>query len=114
MILTLAAAALLGATGLPSMASGSYPGPGIRPPAKHDTAKYELGKAVFTGKSGLTIGAGNAETQGATLKEWQKALPVAVQRTTDLTAMAGKLTQGQLDGLQHFLEVRYNLKKAAK
>ncbi len=114
MLLTMVAAVLVGTTSVPSMASGSYPGPGIRPPAKHDTAKYELGKAVFNGKTQLTIGAGNAETQGATLKEWQKALPVAVQRTTDLPAMAGKLTQDQMDGLQHFLEVRYNLKKAAK
>ena len=114
MLLTMVAAVLLGATSVPSMASGSYPGPGIRPPAKHDMAKYELGKAVFTGKTQLAIGAGNAETQGATLKEWQKSLPGAVQRTTDLPAMAGKLTNDQLDGLQHFLEIRYNLKKAAK
>jgi hypothetical protein len=113
-LLTVVAAVILGAASVPSMASGSYPGPGIRPPAKYDTAKYELGKAVFTGKAPLTVGAGNAETQGATLKDWQKALPVALQRTTDLPAMAGKLTSGQLDGLQHFLEVRYNLKKAAK
>ena len=41
--------------GLSASASGSYVGGVIRPPVRIDSARYELGKAVFTGKAKLTI-----------------------------------------------------------
>jgi hypothetical protein len=115
MILTLAAALLIGG-GAPTLleASGSYPGPGIRPAVRVNTAKYELGKAVFNGKATMTAGAGNADVQGEKLAAWQKALPVAAAKTVNLPALAGKLTTEQIDALEYFLEVRYNLKKAAQ
>lgn len=115
MILTLSAALLVGGgTSFPLLASGSYPGPGIRPAVRLNTQKYELGKAVFNGKATMTPGAGNAEVQVEKLKTWQAALPVAAAKTVDLPALAGKLTAEQMDALQYFLEVRYNLKKAAQ
>jgi hypothetical protein len=115
MILTLATALLVGgATPLPVEASGSYPGPGIRPAVRVNTPKYELGKAVFNGKATMAAGAGNAEVQGEKLKAWQQALPVAAAKTVNLPALAGKLTTEQIEALQYFLEIRYNLKKAAQ
>lgn len=115
MILTLAATLLIGG-GAPTLleASGSYPGPAIRPAVRVITAKYELGKAVFNGKATMSAGAGNAEAQGEKLAAWQKALPVAAAKTVNLPAFAGKLTAEQMDALQYFIEVRYNLKKAAQ
>jgi hypothetical protein len=115
MILTLAATLLIGG-GAPTLleASGSYPGPGIRPAVRVNTAKYELGKAVFNGKATMTAGAGNADVQGEKLTAWQKALPAAAAKTVNLPALAGKLTTEQIDALEYFLEVRYNLKKAAQ
>jgi hypothetical protein len=112
MILTLAAVFLLGGTPTLLEASGSYPGPGIRPSSRINAVKYELGKAVFNGKATLTAGAGDAAEQGGKLTAWQKLLPVAAAKTVDLPALAGKLTTEQLDALQYFIEIRYNLKKA--
>lgn len=95
-------------------ASGSYIAVGVRPLVKIDSARYELGKAVFTGKAKLAETPTSPETQSATLAAWQKGLPASVQKTTNLPGMAGKLTAAQLDGLKHYLEVRYNLKTSGE
>lgn len=114
MILTLTAAVVLGGSIQPIMASGSYPGAGIRPASRVIPAKYELGKTIFNGKATLNAGAGDAEAQRPILQGWQKALPASAAKGVDLPALAGKLTGEQIDALQHFLEIRYGLKKAAQ
>ncbi len=100
--------------GLSASASGNYVGGVVRPPVRIDSTRYELGKAVFTGKAKLADAPVNAESQSASLAAWQKALPASVQKTVDLNAMAGRLSAAQLDGLRHYLEIRYSLKTSGQ
>lgn len=96
------------------LASGSYSGGGVKPPIKIDSTRYELGKAVFTGKAKLGDSKTDEDTQKSQLAAWQKALPASVQRTADLPSLAGRLTASQLDGLGHFLQIRYNVNPATR
>ena len=109
-----ALAVACGVATLELTASGSYTAVGIKPLIKIDSARFELGKAVFTGKTKLAETPTAPETQSATLTAWQKGLPASVQKTANLPALAGKLTAAQLDGLKHYLEVRYNLKTSGE
>lgn len=109
-VLALACAGIL--VGYGAQASGSYSGGGVKPPIKIDSTRYELGKAVFTGKAKLGDSKTDEENQKTLLSAWQKALPASVQRTADLPTLAGRLTASQLDGLGHFLQIRYNVNPA--
>jgi hypothetical protein len=109
-ICVLVSACLLAITGM--QASGTYSGGGVKPPVKIDSARYELGKAVFTGKAKLGDTKADEEAQKTQLSAWQKSLPASVQKTADLPAFAGRLTEAQLDGLGHFLQIRYNVTPA--
>lgn len=100
--------------GFGAQASGSYSGGGVKPPIKIDSTRYELGKAVFTGKAKLGDSKTDEENQKVQLSAWQKALPASVQRTADLPTLAGRLTASQLDGLGHFLQIRYNVNPATR
>ncbi len=97
-------------TPLPLLASGTYRGGPPRQPSSVDREAYDQGKRVFTGDAVVSPGAGDAETQRARLADWQKRLPQRVQDTTDLTALAGQLSDEQLKQLGYYLEVRYKIK----
>jgi hypothetical protein len=99
---------------LTATASGSYSGGGVRPPVKIDSARYELGKAVFTGKAKLSDTPANAEAQTTQLSSWHKALPASVQKTANLPSLAGRLSDAQLSGLEHYLQIRYNINPSAR
>lgn len=98
--------------GIGAQASGTYSGGGARPPIKIDSARYEIGKAVFTGKAKLSESKTDEDSQKNQLEAWQKALSPSVQRTANLPALAGRLSAAQLDGLGHFLQIRYNVNTA--
>jgi hypothetical protein len=110
-------AALIGAaTAVPALASGSYSARPPKPPAqsadgmKMDREKYGLGQKVYEG-SVMTPGAGNADAQTARLQAVQAKLPAHAAQAKDLVALAGKLSDAQLEALEYFVEQRFAMRK---
>lgn len=80
--------------------------------AAHDAARYELGKAIFTGKGPLKdphLAAAERESQSRRLHELQRRLPVKARSTPGLPELAGRLTPGQLAALEYYLKIRYKV-----
>ncbi|MGH8245265.1 MAG: hypothetical protein ACREUU_02405 [Gammaproteobacteria bacterium] len=104
----LVAAACLAAP-LAASASGSYCSCMPKPPpvkaAKVDRDKFDLGQKVFNGKTAPATG--DASAQRTRLAALQTQLPEKVAKKKDLTALAGKLTDSQLDALEYFVKERY-------
>ena len=94
-------------------ASGSYcvciPKPPLVKAAKVDRDKFDLGQKVFNGKTAPAQG--EAASQRARLAALQTQLPEKVARKKDLSALAGKLTDAQLDALETFVKERYPASK---
>ena len=106
-------AALLGATSAtPAFASGSFSGRPPKPPSqsgdtmKLDREKYTLGQKVYEG-SAMTPGAGNAGAQRPRLKALQMKLPAGAR---NLEALAGELSDQQLEALEYFVAQRFAMK----
>lgn len=94
----------------PSLASGSYV---TRPPlpATHDSARYELGKAIALGRTPVeAVRKSEAEAQARRLTGLQDQLPKRVRTTLILPALAGRLTETQMGALEYYLRVRYKIK----
>lgn len=92
--------------------SGSYVFQPPHPPAGvvEDSLKYELGKAIFGGKSILKQQAGAQErAQFIRLAQLQEMLPARVRKTVELTSLAGKLSSEQMSALEYFLKVRHKV-----
>ena len=91
-------------------ASGGYAGV-FTPPAVVDRAKFEIGKQIFTGTATLAAEA-DATAQAAQqpiLQRWQRDLPGSQKKKVDLPAMAGRLSQAQLESLSHYVEIRFRV-----
>ena len=99
-----------------SLASGSYSQRPPRVPAGSAKAadpgreRYALGQRLFNGKDAPTAAA-DMVAQKPRLQALQDRLPAAVAAKKDLPAMAGKLTDHQLEALEHFVGERYGTKK---
>ena len=100
-------------------ASGSYTPRPPRPPGivRRDAVpeqrdKYEEGKRIYAGKTRLTAKQTSAiaAEQEKRLRALQARLPESASKSTDLTALAGKLTWEQLDALEYYVTKRYPLK----
>ena len=103
-------ACLLVVLPLRTLASGSYPGRPPQPPTTIDTAKYHVGKQIFTGKARPDQDLSAAVTsQQARLQELQAALPNKAQQAVDLPALAGKLSADGLEALEYYLAIRYKV-----
>ena len=92
--------------------SGSYMFQPPHPPAGvvEDSLKYELGKAIFAGKSVLKQQPGAQErAQFIRLAQLQEMLPARVKKTVELTSLAGKLSSEQMSALEYFLKVRHKV-----
>lgn len=92
-----------------SFASGSY---SARPPRisvsggeKIDSAKYELGKRIYTGKAKLDTG--TAPNGEARLRALDSALPEKERKKINLAALNGKLNAEQLDALEYYVAHRF-------
>lgn len=107
----LCCAALLATAG-PALASGTYPGTGVRPPLGGPVVAplYNLGKAIFLGTAPLTPPPAPPPDAPARLAKLQAALPASVARTTQLPPLAGRLNAEQLDALAYYIAVRFNVK----
>ena len=93
------------------LASGSYTARPIRPPVSTvDANRYNIGKHIFSGKYEPGKPAGDATQQSPRLKQLQEKLPKAAQKTADLPALAGKLSNEQMQALEYYLAVRYKIK----
>ena len=94
-------------------ASGSYSG---RPPtpnharARIHQEKWERGKLVYAGAA-TPAGGGDANAQTPRLQAAQAMLPAEVAQTKDLVALAGKLSEAQLESLEYFVSRRFAEKK---
>jgi len=99
-----------------AIASGSSVNRPPRPPSQQpagevrlDNQKYALGKQVFTTKKKRRAIAGiDAGAQAARLRELQKQLPSRDNAgTPHLPALAGTLTNEELDALEHYVANRH-------
>lgn len=95
-------------------ASGSYTSRPPRPVIKSgdgekmDSAKYALGKRIYSGKAKLDANAGAAATMQETrLRALQARLPEKEQKSANLTSYAGKLTAEQMDALEYYVAQRF-------
>ena len=104
-------AALLVAT-LPTFGSGTYCACMPKPPPKSaqtvDRDKFDLGQKVFNGKTAPVQG--DPTGQRTRLAALQAQLPEKVAKKKDLTQLAGKITDQQLDALEYFIKERYPTK----
>ena len=93
--------------------SGSYSG---RPPnpnhagARIDQEKWEMGKLVYAGAATFA-GGGDAHAQTPRLQAAQAMLPSEIAKAKDLVALAGKLSEAQLESLEYFVSRRFAEKK---
>jgi hypothetical protein len=101
-----------------SFASGSYTSRLPQPPskagtgAKVDRAKFDLGQKVYNGKTApVETSAPNATAQRVRLEAVQRQLPPKVAVKKDLTTLAGKITDEQLEALEYFVKERYPASK---
>lgn len=107
-LITTAAALVLCTSG--AFASGSSPiRPQLPPPSgaveTTDSAKYELGKAVFNGKAAL--GATNAATVKGQKARLAAAATAAGKPAASWSANAGRLSEGQLSALEYYIAKRH-------
>ncbi|XDD45627.1 hypothetical protein AB3N60_13040 [Leptospira sp. WS39.C2] len=97
-------------------ASGGISGGGIANiPQGQDREKYHLGKAIFNQEISLdskTIS--NASDQEERLEYLQGSLPNTEKRRVNLPELSGKLSEEQLQALEYFVQVRFNIKLPEK
>lgn len=93
-------------------ASGGYGGVGInQDKGAIDKEKYQLGKSIYNGELSLpSVDEGKKFPQYEKLAKIQTKLPRPEQRRTNLMDLAGKLDEVQLEALQHFVAVRFNVR----
>lgn len=94
-------------------ASGGYGGGGIQQDkGKIDKEKYQLGKAIYNREIKIDTEVDEAKKfpQYERLTRIQTKLPRPEQRRTNLLDYAGRLTEEQLEALQHFVGVRFNVR----
>jgi hypothetical protein len=92
------------------LASGSYCACMPKPPPKGqagkvDRDKFDLGQKVFSNR--MALAQGDAAAQRPRLQALQAQLPEKVAKKKDLTALAGKLSDQQLEALEYYVAQRY-------
>ncbi|MCW7463465.1 hypothetical protein [Leptospira limi] len=97
-------------------ASGGIGGGGIANiPQGQDREKYHLGKAIFNQELTLEKQSNiNSNEQDERLEYLQGSLPNTEKRRVNLPDLSGKLTEEQLQALEYFVQVRFNIKLPEK
>jgi len=73
-----------------------------------DSAKYEMGKRIYTGKARLeTNTAVPMALQETRLRALEARLPEKEQKSANLASHAGKLSAEQLDALEYYVARRF-------
>lgn len=98
------------------LASGGISGGGIANiPQGQDREKYHLGKAIFNQEISLEKQTNsNLNDQEERLEYLQGSLPNTEKRRVNLPELSGKLTEEQLQALEYFIQVRFNIKLPEK
>lgn len=101
-------------TGL--QASGGIGGGGIANiPQGQDREKYHLGKAIYNQDLSLEKQTNvKLVEQEERLEYLQGSLPNTEKRRVNLPDLAGNLTEEQLQALEYFVQVRFNVKLPEK
>ncbi len=79
--------------------------PQTSPAEAFDSAKYELGKAVFNGKAPLTVA--NAASARAQKPRLAAAAANSGKSGAGLPALAGRLSETQLSAVEYFISKRH-------
>ncbi|MCW7493339.1 hypothetical protein ND861_11895 [Leptospira sp. 2 VSF19] len=97
-------------------ASGGIGGGGIANiPQGQDREKYHLGKAVYNQDITLEKQSNvKSIDQEERLEYLQGSLPNTEKRRVNLPDFAGKLSEEQLQALEYFIQVRFNVKLPEK
>ncbi|EOQ87357.1 hypothetical protein LEP1GSC202_3595 [Leptospira yanagawae serovar Saopaulo str. Sao Paulo = ATCC 700523] len=99
-------------------ASGGISGGGIANiPQGQDREKYHLGKAIYNQEVSLEKPTNtniNTTDQEERLEYLQGSLPNTEKRRVNLPDFSGKLTEEQLQALEYFIQVRFNIKLPEK
>lgn len=108
-VLTSLCATLSSTTG---WASGSYPAKPPKPSAHGradvDSAKYDLGKRIFSGKAELPkADPQRVESQRATIAGLEAKVPESARRRAHLSDLAGRLGETELSALEYYVITRY-------
>ncbi|WP_394854569.1 hypothetical protein [Leptospira ellisii] len=104
---------LLGVGFFPAHASGGFSGGGVAQiPKGQDREKYHLGKSVYNLEVEIPaeIDAAKTQEQKIRLEYLQGSLPNTEKQRVNLEQLAGRLTPEQLDALEYFVSVRFNVK----
>jgi len=99
---------------LPSflLASGGFGGGGVaQVPQGKDREKYHLGKAVYNLETEIgALDTKKEKEQLDRLEYLQGSLPNSEKQRVNLLALAGKLKPEELEALEYFVSVRFNVK----
>ncbi len=98
-------------------ASGGFSGGGVQQiPQGQNREKFHLGKSVYNQEIPLptTVDKKLEDSQSERLEYLQGALPNADKKRVYLPDLAGKLTSEQLEALEYFVSVRFNVKLEKK
>ena len=95
--------------------SGGMGGGGGPIPQGKDREKFHLGKAIYNQEIELSqFDASKEVVQAEKLEYLQGSLPNPEKKRVTLPNLAGKLTDLQLEALEYFLSVRFNIKPEKK
>ena len=95
--------------------SGGMGGGGGPIPQGKDREKFHLGKAIYNQEIEITQMDPSKEVlQAERLEYLQGSLPNPEKKRVTLPNFAGKLTELQLEALEYFISVRFNVKLEKK
>ncbi len=93
-----------------TFASGGFGGGVEQISQGRDKEKFHLGKSIYNIEIEISKDATNkSETQLTRLEFLQNSLPNPEKKRVNLPKLAGKLTDNQLDALEYFLSIRFNI-----
>ena len=97
-------------------ASGGFGGGGVgQIPQGQDREKFHLGKSIYNQEIELSpVDKAKETSQAERLDYLQGSLPNTEKRRVNLPELAGKLTDVQIDALEYFVSVRFNVKLEKK
>jgi len=97
-------------------ASGGFGGGGVgQIPQGQDREKFHLGKSIYNLEIELgTLDKTKESAQAERLDYLQGSLPNTEKRRVNLPELAGKLTNEQIEALEYFVSVRFNVKLEKK
>lgn len=100
------------AVATPLLSSGGFSGGGVAQiPQGKDREKFHLGKAIYNQEIEVgTLDKTKENEQAERLDYLQGAIPNSEKRRVNLGDFAGKLTKEQLEALEYFVSIRFNIK----